>query len=57
VWVTIGAMSAVTERLRFGTSVYIGPARNLLTVVKSVGTAAAISENRLQVGLGAVGIK
>jgi probable F420-dependent oxidoreductase len=52
-WVTIGAMSAVTERLRFGTNVYIGPARNLLTVAKSVGTAAAISGNRVQLGLGA----
>ena len=26
-WVTIGAMAAVTERLHFGTSVYIAPAR------------------------------
>ena len=53
VFVTIGAMSSVTERLRFGTNVYIGPARNLLTVVKSVGTAAALSGNRVHVGLGA----
>ncbi|HLY83835.1 MAG TPA: hypothetical protein VKQ71_12660, partial [Acidimicrobiales bacterium] len=28
VWVTIGAMSAVTVGLRFATSVYIAPARD-----------------------------
>ena len=52
-WVTIGAMAAVTDRLRFGTNVYIGPARNVLTVAKSVGTAAALSNNRVHLGLGA----
>ena len=30
-WVTIGAMAAVTERVQFGTSVYIAPARDLFT--------------------------
>jgi probable F420-dependent oxidoreductase len=52
-FITIGAMASVTERLRFGTNVYIGPARNILTVAKSVGTAAALSGNRVHVGLGA----
>jgi probable F420-dependent oxidoreductase len=52
-FVTIGAMAAVTERLRFGTNVYIGPARNILTVAKLAGTAAALSGNRVHVGLGA----
>ena len=51
-WVTIGAMSAATARLHFGTNVYIGPARNLLSVTKSVGTAAVLSGNRVRVGLG-----
>ena len=32
VWVTIGAMAAVTERVRFATNVYIAPARDLFTV-------------------------
>jgi probable F420-dependent oxidoreductase len=53
VWVTIGAMAAVTERIHFGTSIYVAPARNLLTVAKAVGTAAALSDNRVHLGLGA----
>jgi probable F420-dependent oxidoreductase len=52
-WVTIGAMSAVTKRLQFGTSVYIAPARDLFTVAKQVGTAAVLSNNRVNLGLGA----
>jgi probable F420-dependent oxidoreductase len=52
-WVTIAAMAAVTERLRFGTSVYIAPARDLFTVAKQVGTAAVLSGNRVNLGLGA----
>ena len=52
-WVTIGAMAAVTERIHFGTSVYIAPARDLFTVAKAVGTAAVLSENRVHLGLGA----
>ena len=49
-WVTIGAMAAVTERLQFGTSVYIAPARDLFTVAKQVGTAAVLSDNRVNLG-------
>ena len=45
VWVTIGAMQAVTTRLHFGTGVYIAPARDLFTVAKQVGTAAVLSED------------
>jgi probable F420-dependent oxidoreductase len=52
-WVTIGAMAAVTERLHFGTSVYIAPARDLFTVAKQVGTAAVLSGNRVNLGVGA----
>jgi probable F420-dependent oxidoreductase len=52
-WVTIGAMAAVTRRLRFGTSIYIAPARDLFTVAKLVGTAAGISGDRVSLGLGA----
>jgi alkanesulfonate monooxygenase SsuD/methylene tetrahydromethanopterin reductase-like flavin-dependent oxidoreductase (luciferase family) len=43
VWVTIGAMQAVTTTLQFGTGVYIAPARDLFTVAKQVGTAAVLS--------------
>lgn len=52
-WVSIGAMAAVTTRLRFGTSVYILPLRNPLQVAKSIGTAAVISGNRVALGAGA----
>lgn len=53
VWVTIGAMQAVTTTLHFGTGVYIAPARDLFTVAKQVGTAAVLSGNRIHLGVGA----
>ncbi|MFI0450603.1 TIGR03619 family F420-dependent LLM class oxidoreductase [Actinomadura sp. 6N118] len=52
VWVTIGAMAAVTERVRFATNVYIPPARDLFTVAKAVSTAAALSGDRAIFGVG-----
>ena len=51
-WVTIAAMAAVTERLRFATNVFILPARHPLLVAKSVGTAAVLSGNRVALGIG-----
>jgi probable F420-dependent oxidoreductase len=53
VWVTIGAMAGSTTNIHFGTSVYIAPARSLLTVAKAVGTAAVLSDNRVHLGMGA----
>ncbi len=53
VWVTIGAMAAVTERMHFGTNIYVAPARNLFTVAKAVGTAAVLSNDRVHLGLAA----
>jgi probable F420-dependent oxidoreductase len=52
-WVMIGAMAAVTTRIQFGTAVYIAPARDLFSVAKQVGTAAVVSENRVNLGVGA----
>jgi probable F420-dependent oxidoreductase len=52
-WVAIGAMAAVTERIRFGTSVYIGPLRDTLSLAKAVGTCAALAPGRVMCGLGA----
>ena len=52
VWVTIGAMSAVTTRLRFAPNVYIAPARDLFTVAKQVSTAAVLSRDRVTFGVG-----
>ena len=52
-WVTIGAMSAVTERLRFLTSVYVLPMRNPFLVAKQIATAAVLSQDRVALGIGA----
>ena len=51
-WVSVGAMAAVTERVRFVTGVYVLPMRNPFVVAKAVGTAAAISGDRLTLGIG-----
>ncbi|MGN9782085.1 TIGR03619 family F420-dependent LLM class oxidoreductase [Nonomuraea sp. ZG12] len=52
VWVTIGAMAAVTSTLRFAPNVYIAPARDLVTVAKQVSTAAVLSDDRVSFGVG-----
>jgi probable F420-dependent oxidoreductase len=52
VWVTIGAMAAVTSTLRFSPNVYIAPARDLFTVAKLVSTAAVLSQDRVTFGVG-----
>ena len=46
-FVAIGAMAAVTTRLRFGTMVYILPLRHPLEVAKAAGTAAVLSNGRV----------
>ena len=53
VWVTTGALAAVTERVRFSTHVYVLPARNPFVVAKAVGTAAWLSGDRVMLGVGA----
>jgi probable F420-dependent oxidoreductase len=52
-WVAIGAMAAVTQRLRFSTNVYVAPLRHPLHVAKCVGTAAHLSGDRVVLGVGA----
>ncbi len=51
-WVAIGAMAAVTTRLRFFTNVYVLPMRNPFLVAKAVSTAAVLSGNRVTLGIG-----
>jgi len=51
-WVLIGSLAAVTTRLRFLTSVYVPSIRSPFQVAKSVGTAAALSDNRVALGVG-----
>lgn len=51
-WVTVGALSTVTERLQFFTSIYVAAMRNPFVVAKAVGTAAALSGGRVALGVG-----
>ena len=51
-WVLIGAMAAVTTRVRFFTSVYVPALRNPFQVAKTVGTAAVLSGGRVSLGVG-----
>ncbi len=48
----IAGMATVAENLLFTTGVYIAPARDLITVAKSVATAAVVSDNRVRLGVG-----
>jgi probable F420-dependent oxidoreductase len=52
VWVQIGAMAAVTKRLRFVTNVYVLPVRHPLVAARAIGTAAVLSDNRVVLGIG-----
>jgi probable F420-dependent oxidoreductase len=51
-WVAIGAMAAVTERVRFVTNVYVLPMRPPFAVAKAVATAAVLSRGRVVLGIG-----
>lgn len=51
-WVTIGAMAAVTARLRFVTNVYVLSLRNPVLAAKAIATAAALSGDRVALGVG-----
>jgi probable F420-dependent oxidoreductase len=51
-WATLGAISAVTQRLRFGVAVYVLPLRNLFEVARATGTLALLSGNRFFLGAG-----
>ena len=45
-------LAGATENLVFTTGIYIAPLRDLITVAKTVGTAAVLSDNRLRLGIG-----
>ncbi|MGH9080245.1 MAG: TIGR03619 family F420-dependent LLM class oxidoreductase [Acidimicrobiales bacterium] len=48
----ISALSSVTTDLTFTTGVYIAPVRDLITVAKTVGTAAVLTRDRVRLGVG-----
>jgi probable F420-dependent oxidoreductase len=50
--VAIGALGAVTERLRFFTNIYVLPMRNPFPVAKAVATASALTGGRVALGVG-----
>lgn len=52
-WAAIGAMAAVTSRLRFSTCIYILPLRNPFDVAKSLATLSVMTRNRVALGCGA----
>ena len=51
-WVLAGALSSVTERIRFTTNVYVLPMRNPFMAAKQVATAAALSNDRVTLTIG-----
>jgi probable F420-dependent oxidoreductase len=51
-WASIGAMAAVTERLKFSVAVYVLPLRNPFEVARATGTLAILSDNRFILGAG-----
>ncbi|MCB1632007.1 MAG: TIGR03619 family F420-dependent LLM class oxidoreductase [Pseudomonadales bacterium] len=52
VWTTLGAISAVTSRLRFSLTVYVLPLRNPFEVARATGTLDILSNGRLALGIG-----
>ncbi len=50
-WVTIGAMAAVTEQIRFSNNVYIAGSRPIVPVAKQVATASVLSGGRVDLGM------
>ena len=52
VWVSTGAMAAVTERVRFYQGVYVVPLRDVFALAKALGTASLLSGGRVSLGLG-----
>ena len=51
-WVLIGALAECTQRLRFVTTVYVAALRDPYVAAKSIGTAALLSNGRVELGLG-----
>lgn len=51
-WVTIAALAALTQRLRFTTNVFVLPLRNPFLVAKAISTAAVLSGNRVTPAFG-----
>ena len=51
-WVAIGALSQVTTRLKFMTTVYVLPMRDPFSAAKAISTAIRYSNDRVVLGVG-----
>ena len=51
-WALVGALSQVTRRLKFVTTVYIPAMRDPYSAAKAIGTAAVLSGGRVELGIG-----
>ncbi len=51
-WVLVGAMAQVTTGLKFVTTVYIPAMRDPYAAAKAIGTAAYLSDGRVELGIG-----
>lgn len=51
-WVMIGALAAITTRLRFTNNIFVLPMRNPFLTAKAISTAAIISNNRITPAIG-----
>ena len=51
-WVSIAAMAGATERVRFVTNIFVLPMRDPFFAAKAIGTAAILSNNRVDLGFG-----
>lgn len=51
-WATIGALAAVTSRIRLSVGIYILPLRNVFEVARATGTLAILSHGRFLLGAG-----
>jgi probable F420-dependent oxidoreductase len=51
-WVMIGALAAITKRLRFTNNIFVLPMRNPYLTAKAISTAAIISNNRVTPAIG-----
>lgn len=52
-FVSIGALSAVTQRIRFITSIFVLPLRHPVLAAKQIATASVLADGRLVLGIGA----
>ncbi len=51
-WVMIGALAAITTRLRFTNNIFVLPMRNPYLTAKAISTAAIVSNNRITPAIG-----